>query len=216
MTTGGRWGGSSSEDELLTRLYQQVTERHAARYAASYDIHAGLARYQAWLREHAAGERATTEVIQPTSVMALRATASGIGAMPGPAFGEVAVASGSRDRPTSRSQRPEVRADLDADRAVTELYAASYYRSLVRLAAMLTHDISVAEEVVQDSFVALHGGWRRLTDADRALLYLRQSVVNRCRSVLRHRVATEELAPKLGPDMAEGEQEDTSQLEALP
>jgi hypothetical protein len=45
----------------------------------------------------------------------------------------------------------------------------------------------VAEEVVQDAFVAMHAGWWRLGDADNALACLRGSVVNRSRSVLRHR-----------------------------
>jgi RNA polymerase sigma factor (sigma-70 family) len=40
---------------------------------------------------------------------------------------------------------------------------------------------------VQDAFVAMHGRWGRLHDNDSALAYLRQSVVNRSRSVLRHR-----------------------------
>ena len=44
-----------------------------------------------------------------------------------------------------------------------------------------------AEEVVQDSFVAMHGRLDRLRDPDKALAYLRQTVVNRSRSVLRHR-----------------------------
>ena len=72
-----------------------------------------------------------------------------------------------------------------ADRAVTELYSA-HYRALVGVAVLLVRDVQVAEEVVQDSFVAMHGGWQRLRDADKALAYLRQSVVNRSRSVLRH------------------------------
>jgi RNA polymerase sigma-70 factor (sigma-E family) len=95
-------------------------------------------------------------------------------------------------------------ADLDADRAVTELYA-SHYRSLVRLAALLVRDIGTAEEVVQDSFVAMHGGWRRLRDSEKALSYLRQSVVNRSRSVLRHRVVVDRNAPKPPPDMPSAE-----------
>jgi RNA polymerase sigma-70 factor (sigma-E family) len=213
MTTGGRWGGSERVDELLSGLYQQVTTQQAARYAASYDIPAGLERYQAWLREHAAGERATAEVIQAIAVVTLRASASGIGVMPaGPAFDEVVVAGRSRERSASRGRGPEVRAGWDADRAVTALYAA-HYRSLVRLAAMLVQDISVAEEVVQDSFVALHSGWARLANADRALSYLRQSVVNRSRSVLRHRAGGEKVTPKLASDLAGGEQEDTGQPE---
>jgi len=95
-------------------------------------------------------------------------------------------------------------ADWDADRAVTELYA-SHYRSLVRLATLLVRDTGTAEEVVQDSFVAMHGGWRRLRDSDKALSYLRQSVVNRSRSVLRHRVVVDRNAPKPPPDMPSAE-----------
>ena len=84
------------------------------------------------------------------------------------------------------------------------LYAA-HYRSLVRLAALLLRDTATAEEVVQDSFVAMHDGWRRLRDNDKALSYLRQSVVNRSRSVLRHRVVVDRNAPKPAPDMPSAE-----------
>jgi RNA polymerase sigma-70 factor (sigma-E family) len=92
-----------------------------------------------------------------------------------------------------------VSVDLDADRAVAELYT-THYRSLVRLAALLVRDVGTAEEVVQDSFVAMHGAWRRLRDSEKALSYLRQSVVNRSRSVLRHRVVVDRNAPKPPPD----------------
>src|SRR5580698_10251576 len=78
----------------------------------------------------------------------------------------------------------------NADRAVPELYS-SHYRALVRLAALLVRDTPTAEEVVQDAFVAMHGGWQRLRDAEKALAYLRQAVVNRSRSVLRHRTVVD-------------------------
>jgi RNA polymerase sigma-70 factor (sigma-E family) len=94
--------------------------------------------------------------------------------------------------------------DTDADRAVTELYSA-HYRSLVRLAALLVRDLGTAEEVVQDAFVAMHGGWHRLRDNDKALAYLRQAVVNRSRSVLRHRQVVDRNAPKPAPDMPSAE-----------
>jgi RNA polymerase sigma-70 factor (sigma-E family) len=74
----------------------------------------------------------------------------------------------------------------DADQAVTRLFAA-HYRSLVRLATLLSRESGLAEDVVQDAYVALHAHWRQLRDADKALAYLRQSVVNRSRSALRHR-----------------------------
>src|SRR6266702_366168 len=97
-----------------------------------------------------------------------------------------------------------VPAEWDADRAVTAIYG-THYRSLVRLAALLVRDVATAEEVVQDSFVAMHGAWRRLRDSDKALSYLRQSVVNRSRSVLRHRVVVDRNAPKPAPDMPSAE-----------
>ena len=74
----------------------------------------------------------------------------------------------------------------DADQALEQLYAA-HWRSLVRLAVLLVHDTGLAEEVVQDAFIAVHDRWHRLRDPDRALAYLRQTVVNRSRSALRHR-----------------------------
>jgi DNA-directed RNA polymerase specialized sigma24 family protein len=80
----------------------------------------------------------------------------------------------------------------DADRAVTGLYLA-YYRPLVRMAALLVQDLATAEEIVQDSFVAVHAAWRRLPDADHALSYLRRSVVDRSRSVLRQHVVVDKL-----------------------
>jgi RNA polymerase sigma-70 factor (sigma-E family) len=92
----------------------------------------------------------------------------------------------------------------DADEAITQIYAA-HYRSLVRLAALLLRDVGASEEVVQDSFIAMHGAWRRLRDPDRALAYLRQSVVNRSRSVLRHRTVELRHAPHPMPDAASAE-----------
>lgn len=91
-----------------------------------------------------------------------------------------------------------------ADEAVTHLYAA-HYRSLVRLSAVLLRDGAVAEEVVQDAFVAMHGAWRRLADPDKALAYLRQSVVNRSRSALRRRVVADRHAPHAAPHAASAE-----------
>ena len=83
----------------------------------------------------------------------------------------------------------------DADTAVEELYAA-HYRRLVRLSVLLVRDVETAEEVVQDSFVAMHDRWRRLRDPDHGLAYLRQAVVNRSRSALRHRGVVERYVAK--------------------
>ncbi|HEX6449660.1 MAG TPA: SigE family RNA polymerase sigma factor [Trebonia sp.] len=87
----------------------------------------------------------------------------------------------------------------DAHQVVTEIYQTEY-KSLVRLAMLLVHDVPTAEEVVQDSFVAMHHAWRRLRDSQKALSYLRQAVVNRSRSVLRHRTVVDKNAPKPAPD----------------
>ena len=100
----------------------------------------------------------------------------------------------------------------DADQAVTALYSANY-RSLVRLSILLVRDIATAEEVVQDAFVAMHNAWRRLRDPEKALSYLRQSVVNRSRSVLRHRAVVEKYAPKGLPDAPSAENGAITELE---
>ena len=214
MTTSGRWTGSSREDELLSRLYQQVTGQQAARFAAGYDVAAGLERYRAWLREHAAEDRAGLEAIRASTVMAASASAGGTGAVTAaPDPGEAVTADRTTREPAgTRSEIAGAWAGWDADRAVTALYR-THYRSLVRLAALLLRDVSTAEEVVQDSFVAMHGSWRRLRDSDKALSYLRQSVVNRSRSVLRHRMVVDRNVPKPAPDMPGGEQEYISKLE---
>ena len=97
---------------------------------------------------------------------------------------------------------PDVRpaaSSWDADRVVTEIYHGEY-KSLVRLAVLLVHDVPTAEEVVQDAFEAMHTAWRRLREKEKALSYLRQAVVNRSRSVLRHRTVVDRNAPKPAPD----------------
>ena len=75
---------------------------------------------------------------------------------------------------------PAVDIDLPA------LYTA-HWRYLVRLASLLVDDTASAEDVVQDAFIALHRRSSALRDPDAALAYLRTSVVNLARSVLRRR-----------------------------
>ena len=96
---------------------------------------------------------------------------------------------------------PERQTTLTAseEEAATEIYAGHYYQ-LVRLAVMLVHDVQTAEEVVQDAFEATHLARWRLRDPEKALSYLRQKVVNRSRSVLRHRKVAELHPPKTTPD----------------
>jgi RNA polymerase sigma factor (sigma-70 family) len=97
----------------------------------------------------------------------------------------------------------------EADAAVAALYAA-HYQPLVGLAVLLVTDAGTAEDVVQDSFVALHRGWRLLgregPGGDQALSYLRQCVVNRSRASQRRRlpggtrVLAHERDPMQGPE----------------
>ncbi|HEY3879487.1 MAG TPA: SigE family RNA polymerase sigma factor [Trebonia sp.] len=87
----------------------------------------------------------------------------------------------------------------DASDVVTEIYIG-HYNSLVRLALLLVRDVQTAEEVVQDAFEAMHLAWNRLRDQEKALSYLRQTVVNRSRSVLRHRKVVDLHQPKAAPD----------------
>src|SRR5262245_60215808 len=86
-----------------------------------------------------------------------------------------------------------------ADEAVTRLFAA-HYRTLVRLATLLLDDTGRAEEIVSDAYVAMHANWRRLDDTDKALAYLRATVVNRSRSALRHRRVVERHAVRTTRD----------------
>lgn len=96
-------------------------------------------------------------------------------------------------------------ATASADEALVLLYRA-HYRELVRLAWLLLRDHESAEEVVQDAFIAMHGSWRRLRDPDKALPYLRQAVVNRCRSALRHRTVADRYVPPAPGEAPSAEQ----------
>src|SRR5579863_366564 len=73
-----------------------------------------------------------------------------------------------------------------AERHVTSLYQA-HALSLARLALVMLGDRSAAEDVVQDAFLGLYRRWGSLTDPAAAWPYLRTSVLNGCRTALRHR-----------------------------
>jgi RNA polymerase sigma-70 factor (sigma-E family) len=91
-----------------------------------------------------------------------------------------------------------------AEAYFTELYTL-HYRRLVRAAWMLVRDVPTAEEVVQDAFVSMNDAWRRLRDAENALAYMRQVVVNRSRSVLRHQMVVEKHLEDAPRDMPSAE-----------
>ena len=69
---------------------------------------------------------------------------------------------------------------------MTALYQA-HALGLVRLAFIMVGDAGCAEDVVQDAFFGLYRRWDSLADSSSALAYVRSSVLNGCRTVLRRR-----------------------------
>ena len=82
---------------------------------------------------------------------------------------------------------PSVPAPASASaEAVTALYQA-HALGLIRLAVVMLGDRPAAEDVVQEAFCGLYRRWHTLTDTGKALSYVRSSVINGCRTVLRRR-----------------------------
>jgi RNA polymerase sigma-70 factor (sigma-E family) len=79
-----------------------------------------------------------------------------------------------------------------ADEAVTVLYRAHALR-LTRLAYVMVGDRGLAEDIVQEAFAGLHRRRGRLSDTSKAVFYLRSSVLNSCRTVLRRSTAARAL-----------------------
>jgi RNA polymerase sigma-70 factor (sigma-E family) len=99
---------------------------------------------------------------------------------------------------------------LDADPGVERLFRV-HRLAMVRLALLLVDDRETAEDVVQDAFAALHRRWRALSCDDAALGYLRASVLNGSRSVLRRR-RTVRRSPQPSADALSAEPADGSVL----
>ncbi|MEO6120895.1 MAG: sigma-70 family RNA polymerase sigma factor [Acidimicrobiales bacterium] len=76
------------------------------------------------------------------------------------------------------------------------------YAAMVRLAHLITGSNEVAEDLVQESFVRLHGNWAR---ADNPAVYLRTTVVNRCRSWQRRQVLERRRRPRPQPAAVDAE-----------
>ena len=124
--------------------------------------------------------------------------------MAGAASVTVCLASASDGFPGDRDWPTGGIGARNADRAITELYALHYGR-LVRAAWLLVRDVPTAEEVVQDAFVSMNDAWQRLRHAENALAYVRQAVVNRSRSVLRHQLVVEKYLEDAPADMPSAE-----------
>jgi RNA polymerase sigma-70 factor (sigma-E family) len=223
--------GSVPDDALLSRLYQQVTYTQELQFAAGYDLEAGLSRYQAWLRAYsevaattltpaadapdalaadapdalvAATTLTPAAADAPDALVAATTLTPAAADAPDALVAATALVAAAVVAPDTIVTTPAPRGEWSADLAVIELYSM-HYTALVRLAAMLVRDTPTAEEVVQDSFVAMHDGWERLRDTEKALAYMRQAVVNRSRSVLRHRMVVEKNQQKPPPDMPSAE-----------
>ena len=91
----------------------------------------------------------------------------------------------------SAERSPGLAAAGDGDRGAAEAAVSGLYQasalSLIRLAYVMLGDLPSAEDVVQEAFVGLYRHWDRLRAADEAAYYVRASVLNGCRSVLRRR-----------------------------
>jgi RNA polymerase sigma-70 factor (sigma-E family) len=84
------------------------------------------------------------------------------------------------------------------DAVITEL-CQEHWLGLVRLALLMVGDRPSAEDVVQESFTALYLKWDRLRDEAKALPYLRSTVLNGCRTVLRRRGVARRHSPPPEP-----------------
>lgn len=81
---------------------------------------------------------------------------------------------------------PDPHTPPDGRQRVAALYQ-EHALTLVRLAKIMLGDQAAAEDVVQDSFLGLYRRWASLDDHDRAVGYLRASVLNGCRHAHRGR-----------------------------
>jgi DNA-directed RNA polymerase specialized sigma24 family protein len=103
-------------------------------------------------------------------------------------------ASGHGSRNGGGRSRARV-ADAAARQALGTLYQA-HHCSLVRLAALLTGDTQLAEEIVADSLLALASCPSATKAPERVLFHLRQQVVIRSRRAARSRSASRRGEPR--------------------
>lgn len=113
------------------------------------------------------------------------------------------------DYPTaSRAAQPERDGEgsyedaTDAARQYENLFHGQF-AAMTRLAAVLGADDP--EDVAQEAFVRLHGRTRTLRDPHAAIGYLRTTVVNLCRSRLRHLAVVRRHRPDRPPEVASAE-----------
>ena len=85
-------------------------------------------------------------------------------------------------------------------REVTALYEA-HALSLIRLAYVMLGDRPAAEDVVQEAFLGLYQRWSKLRDSASAPGYLRASVLNGCRMVLRSSARRDERIARIASEL---------------
>jgi RNA polymerase sigma-70 factor (sigma-E family) len=101
--------------------------------------------------------------------------------------------------PGGAAAPPGDQADPGAEEAVTALFQM-HAIGLIRLAVVMLGNRQAAEDVVQEAFCALYRHWGRLAEPDRALFYVRASVLNGCRSELRARLRNARRTARVLPD----------------
>ena len=86
---------------------------------------------------------------------------------------------------------------------------------MIRLATAMTGSHEIAQDLVQDAFVRLHGAWSRVHEPRS---YLRRAVVNACHSHHRRRRVERRHASLAGPETnaSLGANELADALDALP
>ena len=164
----GRTGHPASRT-FLSPSHRRLTELQMARFREDYDAVAGLDHFAGWLQ--AAGNSTHPNGTPGNGFHANGTPNNGFHASGVSPNGGTACPPGTGASGLAGSYGDPVSA----------LYE-EHYASLVRLAALLVHDTATAEEIVQDSFVAIAAAWRRRGHLDCALDFLRQSVVERSRS----------------------------------
>lgn len=83
--------------------------------------------------------------------------------------------------------RLEAAGERDRDRLLTALFI-DHYDPLRRLAFVMMGDGTLAEEIVMEAFAKATSKWDLVSRADHPSAYLRQIVVNLCRSKIRRHI----------------------------
>ena len=99
--------------------------------------------------------------------------------------------------PIVRALREPVGLPLDRDVVVHDLFV-DQGRQMVRLAVLLVGDRGLAEEAVQEAFVAVYRNWDGVRDKASLAGYVRAAVVNQCRSAQRGLVRARRLRDRMG------------------